>query len=170
MNTLYKTIRLANMEIFFLKLVYLFFLNIFVESTKYKNKTNHENNINCYWNYATCNENIIDKYPKHKLGYQFFEPNINYLVKSDTGTGKTTSFKHYVKDSKKKFISIVSRVSLADEQYRVFSEHNITCKHYNIADHLHNGDNIIITIDSIGRMYDIDFSDYVIFLDEYNSL
>ena len=177
--------------------------DIWDEVNQTKPGYNHENNINCYWNYATCNENIIDeilseeyinygkykpipvnviqpdvkidtgdekKYPKHKLGYQFFEPNINYLVKSDTGTGKTTSFKHYVKDSKKKFISIVSRISLADEQYRVFSEHNITCKHYNIADHLHNGDNIIITIDSIGRMYDVDFSDYVIFLDEYNSL
>lgn len=41
-----------------------------------------------------------------------FAPNKNYVVRSDTGTGKTTSFKNYVEGP---FISIVSRVSLGRE-------------------------------------------------------
>ena len=162
---------------------------------KQKPKYNYENNIQCYWNGANCSENVIDeilsdeyinyaKYKpvpqntlkpnrtikKKKLGYSFFKTNKNYLVKSDTGTGKTTSFKHYVKDNNLKFISLVSRISLADEQYNTFSEHGIQCKNYQIAESLCNGENVIITVDSIRRLYDFDFTEYVIFLDEYNSL
>jgi hypothetical protein len=49
---------------------------------------------------------------KNRLGYDFFDDMYNYVVKSDTGTGKTTSFKHYVKNYECNFISIVSRVTL----------------------------------------------------------
>jgi hypothetical protein len=105
---------------------------------------------------------------KNKLGYDYFGSKYNYIVKSDTGTGKTTSFKHYVKG--KKFISIVSRISLADEQYNIFSEFGINCKNYKIQNEFNNNDNIIITIDSVLKLHKIDFSNYIIFLDEYNSL
>ena len=46
----------------------------------------------------------------------------------------------------------------------------MSCKFYNIEDNFYNGDNIIITIDSVLKLRNIDFSNYVIFLDEYNSL
>ena len=108
---------------------------------------------------------------KKKLGYGFIQRNINYVIKSDTGTGKTTSFKHYVYDYDLKFISIVSRVSLAKEQHQTFNEHGLNCKLYNTKHiKLNDGDNIVITIDSIQKLYKIDFSKYIIFLDEYNSL
>ena len=162
---------------------------------KTKPNYNYDNNVICYWNVATCSEAIIDsilteeyinysKYRpclsndikpdkqihKKKLGYDFIKSKCNYVVKSDTGTGKTTAFKHYVKEHNLKFISIVSRISLADEQYNVFSEHGIECKNYRINDDFTNSDNIIITVDSIRKLYNIDFTEYVIFLDEYNSL
>lgn len=105
-----------------------------------------------------------------KLGYDFFDQKDDYIVRSDTGTGKTTSFKHYVKQYNLPFISIVSRISLCDEQYDTFSEHGLECKAYNIADRFFDGDNIVITVDSIRRLFNIDFSKYVIFLDEFNSM
>lgn len=152
------------------------------------------NNIKCFWEPAQPTEEIIDlvlgeyiDYYKYKpilpnkqkpdriisnkkLGYDFINDQHNLIVRSDTGTGKTTAFKHYVKSNGLKFISIVSRISLADEQYNVFSEHGITCKNYRINNDLLNGDNIIITIDSIRKLYLVDVSEYVIFLDEYNSI
>lgn len=42
--------------------------------------------------------NIDHVINRNKLGYDFFEKDINYIVKSDTGTGKTTSFIHYIKN------------------------------------------------------------------------
>lgn len=155
----------------------------------------YESNIKNYWDYAIPTNSIIDeilgdinmnymKYKalppnttkpdkiinKKKLGYTIFKNKYNYIVKSDTGTGKTTSFKHYIKQHNLKFISIVSRISLGDEQYNTFHDHGIDCVNYHLADQLKPGDNIIITVDSIRRLYDFDLSEYVIFLDEYNSL
>jgi len=107
---------------------------------------------------------------KQKLGYEFFKENKgNMVVKSDTGTGKTTSFKHYIGDEK--FISIVSRISLADEQYRTFNEHGIECSHYKDLGRF--DDKVVITIDSLLKVYnnlDIDVSECVLFLDEFNSI
>ena len=153
-----------------------------------------DNNMECYWNPSHPTETIIDsilteeqinyckyrptlenriepdqKFNKNKLGYDFFQ-NHSMIVRSDTGTGKTTSFKHLIKSTNQKFISIVSRISLADEQYNIFSDHGIVCKNYRISEDLKNGDSVIITIDSIRKLYGFDFKDYVIFLDEYNSI
>ena len=119
---------------------------------------------------------------KEKLGYTFFNDNINNLiVKSDTGTGKTTSFKHYSKN--KPFISIVSRVSLGVEQMRIFKEHGIKCNwHEDISTDcqeegahwgMFQGDNIVITVDSLIKLSNWDqniFKKYTIYLDEFNSL
>jgi len=107
---------------------------------------------------------------KQKLGYDFFDDKNNYIVRSDTGTGKTTSFKHYASKNNLKFISITSRVSLAQEQYYVFSNENICCNLYNIAPFIDDM-SYITTIDSIVKIpYDEDFSNTVLFLDEYASI
>ena len=41
----------------------------------------------------------------------------NLIINSDTGTGKTTLVKEYIKDRRCNVLSIVSRISLADEQH-----------------------------------------------------
>ena len=143
------------------------------------NKTIYDNDkyIN-YYKYKPVLQNkiipdvILDN--KKKLGYEYFKSNKNYVVKSDTGTGKTTSFKYYVKNYNLKFISIVSRVSLALEQYNTFNNFDglnvVIYKLNQTNNELYNGDNVIITIDSIERLFKFNFKDYVIFLDEFNSL
>jgi hypothetical protein len=124
---------------------------------------------------------------REKLGYKFFtEFKNDVLIKSDTGTGKTTSFKNYVKDNDIKFISIVSRISLADEQYKTFNNFGIDCIHYqdlnNETTYFNEGDNLIITVDSLLKLLhytddnddegynQIDLKGYTIFLDEFNSI
>lgn len=126
-----------------------------------------------YCKYKPILKNVIkpDKeINKKKLGYDFFNNEKDYIIKSDTGTGKTTSFKHYIKKINKPFISIVSRVSLGQEQYNTFSKFNIDCKFYKYENEFIQNDNIIIQVDSIRKLYNIDFSNYIIFLDEYNSI
>jgi hypothetical protein len=133
----------------------------------------YNKNILNYWFYRPTLQNKIKPnktIEKKKLGYTFFNNKNNYVVKSDTGTGKSTSFYTYIKKNNLKFISIGSRISLCQEQYMKLSENGINCKLYSNDGFLYKGDNIIITIDSIMKLLNFDFSDYVIFLDEFNSL
>ena len=124
---------------------------------------------------------------KGKLGHKFFNKYTHkkcLMIKSDTGTGKTTSFKSFVQDGKP-FISIVSRVSLGLEQEKVFKEAGIECYfHQDITDKIkkegwgfgntwsdYEGKNIIINIDSINKMNNWEnFEGYNIYLDEVNSM
>ena len=53
----------------------------------------------------------------------------NLIINSDTGTGKTTLVKEYIKDRRCNVLSIVSRISLADEQHKVFTESGIDIDH-----------------------------------------
>ena len=118
-------------------------------------------------------------------GYFFEKYNKRFtLVRSDTGTGKTTAFKNYIDaNPNKRFISVVSRVSLGEEQTKVFKEKGIECEwHEDISNQsqesngyegwwMYEGTNIVTTIDSVIKMSNWeDFNDYVIYLDEYNSL
>jgi len=112
---------------------------------------------------------------KEKLGYEAFEEFKNltdknvFLIKSDTGTGKTTSFNHYIKKTNKKFISLVSRQLLGKEQQENLKKLGIDSKFY-LEDDFDYGDNIIICADSLLSIKGFDFSEYVIFIDEFNSV
>ena len=104
------------------------------------------------------------------------------VIKSDTGTGKTTAFKNFIKEDfydDKPFISIVSRISLGKEQVRAFRKAKIKCIwHDDIGEkgdgmswYKAEGSNIVITIDSLMKMTNWDnFEGYNIYLDEFNSL
>jgi len=119
---------------------------------------------------------------KNKLGYNFITEKNNkfyldgqelnskkLIIKSDTGTGKTTSFYHFIKQSKNKFISLVSRQLLGYEQKETIKKMGIDSKFYLFEDYNY-GDNIIICADSLINLDDFDFSDYVCFIDEFNSV
>jgi len=106
---------------------------------------------------------------KEKSYFTDFDHNI--VLKSDTGTGKTTAFVKYVKETNCKFISLISLISVGDQQHKSFLENNIDCVHYK----LHFGkffqdNNILITLDSIQKIRHIDFSEYTLYLDEFSSL
>mgnify|MGYP003632103471 CR=1 FL=1 len=112
--------------------------------------------------------------PNNNGDFLIREVQDNVIAQSDTGTGKTTAFKNYIKKSGRRFISIVSRVSLGKEQAKIFTDEGIECHwHEDINDgwYMYEGQNIVITIDSLMKMgHWHDFDDYVIYMDEFNSL
>ena len=125
---------------------------------------------------------------KEKLGYDFLEQfknpeefgvvseYKNVVIKSDTGTGKTTSFNHYIKKEKHNFISLVSRISLGQEQYNIFNQNGAECLFYQNVEgrDLEEEDNLVVQIDSIAKLskglYYQFYNDFVVYLDEFNSL
>lgn len=121
-----------------------------------------------------------NKINRAKLGYVtendtggvVIEPDVNYAIRSDTGTGKTTLIKRVFKSTKTKFISIVSRVSLADEQYLIFGNEGIDCTHYDYPPCILKGSSLITTIDSIRTTDNLleDIGEYIVFVDEVNSV
>lgn len=155
---------------------------------KLLNETKYEQARTCleYYKYKPLLENkrVPDKIiNSKKLGYHFFTYLIDefpekkyFVIKSDTGTGKTTSFKHYAKSFRiniRKFISIVSRISLGLEQYSCFNEFGLDTLYY--EDNSYNPDeNYVVQIDSLMKlkwMSDQGWTDgCVLFLDEFNSI
>ena len=131
-------------------------------------------NIRGYYNLKHLPKFTLEseKINKTKLGYDFINPNNNYIIKSDTGTGKTTSVKHFLNKTNDKFISIVSRKSLGQEQYNNFNDNEfLKCDYYEFVEQIKDEDNIIIQLDSILRIHrNIDLSQYVIILDEFESI
>jgi hypothetical protein len=110
-------------------------------------------------------KHFITEPTKDKLGSNI--PN-NMVIKSDPGTGKTTTFRNYVVKNKSKFISITSRVTLCNSQFKDLKDH-IDVHHYQSKTHKF-GDNILITPESCVCLSSFDFSDYVIFMDEFDSI
>lgn len=154
--------KMSNMFLQILKTTKLKDIEIMIQYKKYKPII--QSNL--------LNENItnihIDKLGKDLI----LEQSKNYVIKSDTGTGKTTLFKKYISQNNiKNVISIVSRISLGDEQYTQFNEEGIEIHNYRYSKmQFETGQSVIITIDSIVRLMKVDLQDYVIFLDEFNSL
>ena len=94
------------------------------------------------------------------------------FVKSDTGTGKTASFNHFIKETGLNFISLTLRVTLAETQYNDMSEAGLTVKNYQIQPRFADGDNIICQLDSITKinLNKLTLKNYVVFLDEADAL
>lgn len=129
---------------------------------------------------------------KNNDGEFLMENKGHIICKSATGTGKTTATKNYIQKTEKRFISIVSRVTLGEEQVAVFKDAGIDCHwHDDITNPtkdvydekcnefcsdchgwwMYEGENVVVTIDSIIKMCNWeDFSDYILYLDEFNSL
>ena len=111
------------------------------------------------------------------------EPNINYVIKSRTNSGKTYLVNNYHHSliKKKPLLSITSRVSLAQEHQRIFVKanteendmnYNLYCEGNNRKESLYKyeGENLIIQLDSIDRIENFDFSNYIVFVDELQSV
>lgn len=104
----------------------------------------------------------------------------NYIIKSKTNTGKTYLVNQYHHNQDRPIISITSRVSLAVEHKKVFldmnSEHEDTdyllYNDENLDPYFKNyeGANMIIQIDSLLKLQSWDFSNYIIFIDELQSV
>lgn len=95
----------------------------------------------------------------------------SYIIKSDTGTGKTTAFITFIESQKNNFCSIVSREALADDQVRAIRAKGIQVVHYkDKTNKIKNGRNLVICVDSLLKTSTLMWENYIIFLDELNSM
>lgn len=102
----------------------------------------------------------------------------NVVIKSDVGTGKSYIFRKYIFDhvkGKNPFISLSSRVMLVNEQYNDFMKEQEERKtNYKLRNYVDNdyfyGDSVFITPESSIRLTDYNFSKYIVFIDEFNSV
>ena len=97
---------------------------------------------------------------------KFFKKGINYAVKSGAGSGKTTAANDLFNRVDDSFLSVVSRILLGKQQMRSLPK---STKFY--QDHKYKqGDSIVITPESIVSLSNYNFKDYIVFLDEFNSI
>ena len=168
--------------------------NCFQNLLKHTSFPNSEKLID-YHKYQPILQNEIKpniEFESEKLGYDYFKQGKNYIVKSDTGTGKTTSFQKYIENTNEKFISITSRVSLANDQYERFSKEINNVFYYkdltndvkgnllglskkNNYDKFIFKGSVIIEIESIITRLQCaekitNINEMVVYLDEFNSL
>lgn len=94
-----------------------------------------------------------------------------WCIKSDTGTGKTTLFKNLIQDTQCEVVSNTSRTCLAYEQcedFRTIAKGD--CNFYQHTCDDENAQVQTICIDSLLKLKNWDFSNKVVFLDEFNSI
>ena len=101
------------------------------------------------------------------------------VIKSPMGTGKTKSFTKFMQYMQSqapsiRFLSIVSRKSLAQEHHNNFYKDGLENVLYTDIDDAKKfiNENIVIQLDSIQRLWSIQhrLSEYVVFLDEFHSI
>lgn len=93
--------------------------------------------------------------------------NDTIIVKSDTGTGKTTSVCKMLKDEEN-ILSIVSRCSLVNQHIISFDKVNVKIVSYE-AENIHQENKICCQIDSIVKINLSNIDKYCVYLDEVNS-
>ena len=114
--------------------------------------------------------------PKLDLDLDIFDDIHNtFIIQSDTGTGKTTVVKKYLNNilvnSNKTLLSIVSRVSLGDQQFSCINNDEKSKFKINMYDQDYDDDeHMIFTVESLLKYNYIDFRNHIVFLDEIHSL
>ena len=102
--------------------------------------------------------------------------NRTLLIKSATGTGKTTATVKMInainEEQPRKVLSIVSRVSLAQQHHKNFNDNGIKIKNYMNLDekHLNDCDKLVIQLDSIVKLNWKKWRNCILYIDEINSL
>ena len=108
------------------------------------------------------------------LSRETFEHYETIAIRPCTGTGKTTAIARLMEegDSYTKFLSIVTRTSLADQHSKSFANIGIT-NYQDVKHGLCDVDRLVICLNSIGRLDvldDSEMSEYVVYIDEVTSL
>jgi hypothetical protein len=120
------------------------------------------------------NMHINDNY----FTFDHFKNYDTHIIKSTTGTGKTTQtakhIKSYIDQSKNKNLKIMTispRKTLCEQHIKSFNDVNIELKSYQDNDNLLNN-NITICINSLNKLSSASkehFNDYIIYIDEITS-
>jgi len=118
-----------------------------------------------------------NKYVSEILSYTEFRENKTIIIKSCTGTGKTTAMakycKSYISESENDYIKILSlsdKITLGNQHAETFSKYNINLLNY--KDGFIKNQHFSICINSLLQLEHLsnyELKNYVIFIDEINS-
>jgi hypothetical protein len=127
--------------------------------------------INCKYLYDGNNDN------ENQFTYNDFKNNDTIIIKSNTGTGKTSTISKFIKQEQDEnkdtnFISIVSLRSLADQQCNNFSQLKNLVDYRFTKDDLTIEQNLLICINSLKRLKGLSLEKIkktTVYIDEINS-
>jgi hypothetical protein len=119
-------------------------------------------------------ETFHERYVSEGLSYETFEAHDTIIVKSCTGTGKTTAVaEHAAKSMQKgeKFLSITTRTSLSDQHQKSFA--SMGMKNYqDIRANFQDTGSLTICLNSLaklGQLGEEDLKKYIVYIDEVSS-
>jgi len=118
---------------------------------------------------------FIDGYDKEQLNYDIFHKHDTIIIKSSTGTGKTTCVASHIESYIKNyndihFLSLTTRRTLSDQH--ILSFKNINMLNYQNFNNLYNIKFLTICINSLLKLEYIDneqLTNYIIYIDEITS-
>ena len=113
------------------------------------------------------------------FNYNLFKDHETIIIKSCTGTGKTTSIaKHcrrYMTEYRDvKLFTITDKITLSDQHFESFQQQNINIIHYKNLNRFYNTDEDALTvcinsIRHISELNDDELNDYIVYIDEISS-
>ena len=119
-------------------------------------------------------ETFHERYVSEGLSYETFEAHDTIIVKSCTGTGKTTAVaEHAARSMQKgeKFLSITTRTSLSDQHQKSFA--SMGMKNYqDIRANFQDAGSLAICLNSLAKLGQLDEEDlkkYIVYIDEVSS-
>jgi hypothetical protein len=148
-------------------------------------KTQTDNQVDFYKSYKRFDALTKDFNPIHKmnkyvseiLSYSDFKEHKTIIIKSCTGTGKTTAMaqhcKAYISEPDNDYIKILSlsdKITLGNQHTETFGKYNIDL--YNYKDGFIKNQHFSICINSLLQLEHLtnhDLKNYVVFIDEINS-
>jgi len=148
-------------------------LEIVEKSKKIKNDVTNDNKCQ---NIEINNKYVFNENDQETtFNYNHFKNNDTIIIKSCTGTGKTTAtakhIKTYIEEhDRTKILCITNKVTLTDQIYKSFTDAGVKMFHYNDNEAEYD-QNIAICINSILKLQTQgdDINDYIIYIDEINS-
>lgn len=154
-----------------LDIKYIFYLynktasqKLYLEFKQYQKLTKiPSDRININEAYLTTSDKKL-----HKTLRRILDSNKCTVIKSHMNSAKTTALIDYLKSTTSNVISVVSRVSLANNQYDRFKAEGIKIDHYQSAEK--HSENVCTTIDSLKRFELHDVENSIVYLDEVASI
>jgi hypothetical protein len=123
--------------------------------------------------YRLVNEQYVN------VDYNDFVNSDSVVIESGTGTGKTTCVSNFIREYRRKtgdkstILSIVNLISLANQQKLTFEKKGIDLKMYNevkVNPSILMAFDACICINSLGQLWECDFSNKIVYIDEIYSL
>jgi len=119
-------------------------------------------------------ETFHEEFVSDGLSFDTYQAHDTIIIKSCTGTGKTTAVaKHAKKDMVQgdKFLSITTRTSLSDQHGKSFAEMGMR-NYQDIRANFQDAESLTICLNSLAKLGDLDESElkkYTVYIDEVSS-